>query len=304
MSTFNYKQNLPPKVITAISPKGGATKTTVITNLAGLLADLGYKVLIIDSDMQRSLSRQFLNLTADHDNSDTATSPITGLGEILYRGGIVHQEDIRVSFRPNIDVIIGNIGDEHINWLKERSDAFSVFIRLLRSDLIVGHYDYVLIDTQGSVNLIGKSAGVASDVLLSPLPPSQLDVDSFISTAPGIWEEIDRTCEMINRKPPRVCVVYSKANFRLTNDQVMRQCIDPFIQSSPRMELLNTVIPTSTVYTQATAMRLPVHLVDSSTKLGSPYEVMHQLMFELFPDLRGQWTGEPVTGGTGAGDAA
>ena len=130
MSTFSHKQNSPPKVITAISPKGGATKTTVITNLAGLLADLGYKVLIIDSDIQRSVSRQFLNLTAEHDNLGSATaSPITGLGEILYRGGIVHQEDIRSSFRPNIDVIIGNIGDEHISWLKERSDAFSVFIR-------------------------------------------------------------------------------------------------------------------------------------------------------------------------------
>ncbi|MDI9334987.1 MAG: ParA family protein [Cytophagales bacterium] len=309
MLTFDKK--LLPTVVTAIGPKGGISKTTTISNLAGLLADLGKKVLVIDTDKQQSLSRQFLDIAnepylPDGTSSERTEAPgnTTGLGEILYRGGIVHKEDIRPSIRGGIDVIVSNIGDEHIHWLKERMDAFSMFIRIISSDLIVGHYDYVLIDTQGSVNVIGKNAGVASDVILSPLPPNQLDVGTFIADAPRIWDEIDRTCEMINRKPPRVCVVYSKANFRLVNDQVMRQVIEPFIQASPRMELLNTVIPPSTIYTQATAMRVPVHLVDGSTKTGSPYDVMHQLMFELFPDLQDQWTGEPVANGTGVGDAA
>lgn len=307
MSTFD-KHKIRPTVVAVIGPKGGIGKTTTLSNLAGLLADIGKRVLIIDTDKQQSLSRQFLNLTTNPTSADGTTPPeqttqvigLTGLGEILYRGGLVHQEDIRPSIRGGIDVIVSNIGDEHIHWLKERMDAFSMFIRIVNSEPIVGSYDYVLIDTQGSVNVIGKNAGVASDVILSPLPPNQLDVGTFIADAPRIWDEIDRTCEMINRKPPRVCVAYSKANFRLLNDQIMRQVIEPFIQASPRMELLNTVIPPSTIYTQATAMRLPVHLVDGSTKVGSPYEVMHQLMFELFPDLKGQWSGEPA----GAGDAA
>jgi chromosome partitioning related protein ParA len=307
MSTFDKKSR--PIVVTAIGPKGGISKTTTISNLAGLLADLGKKVLVIDTDKQQSLSRQFLDITSDPATTDGTTSTpndelkqTTGLGEILYNGGIVRKEDIRPSIRGGIDVIVSNIGDEHIHWLKERTDTFSMFIRIISSDLIVGHYDYVLIDTQGSVNVIGKIAGVASDVILSPLPPNQLDVGTFIADAPRIWEEIDRTCEMINRSPPRVCVVYSKANFRLVNDQVMRQVIEPFIQASPRMELLKTVIPPSTIYTQATAMRLPVHLVDGSTKVGSPYDVMHQLIFEIFPDLQGHWSGEPVANGDG--DAA
>lgn len=274
-----------PKVLSVIGPKGGIGKTTTLSNLAGLLADLGLRVLVIDTDKQQSLSRQFLNQLPEN----TAE---TGLAEILYRGGVVAQENIRSSLRPGIDVIVSNISDEHINWLKERMDSFSIFLRIVGSNFVHGVYDYVLIDTQGSVNVLGKNAGVASDVIYSPLPPNSLDIGTFIADAPRIWQEIDSTCSAINRPLPRICVGYSKANFRLVNDQVMRDVLEPFINANPRMELLKTVIPTSTIYTQAAAMKTPVHRFEESIREGAPYHVMHSLMHELFPELGGLWLKE------------
>jgi chromosome partitioning related protein ParA len=45
--------------ITVVSTKGGVGKTTVAANLGGLLADLGYRVLLIDADVQPTLSSYY-----------------------------------------------------------------------------------------------------------------------------------------------------------------------------------------------------------------------------------------------------
>jgi len=42
--------------ITIVSTKGGVGKTTLTANLGGLLADSGYRVLLIDADPRLSKS--------------------------------------------------------------------------------------------------------------------------------------------------------------------------------------------------------------------------------------------------------
>ena len=45
--------------ITVVSTKGGVGKTTLSANLGALLADLGVRVLLIDADVQPSLTRYY-----------------------------------------------------------------------------------------------------------------------------------------------------------------------------------------------------------------------------------------------------
>lgn len=47
------------KVISVISTKGGVGKTTTAANLGGLVADTGLRVLLIDLDVQPTLSSYF-----------------------------------------------------------------------------------------------------------------------------------------------------------------------------------------------------------------------------------------------------
>lgn len=50
-----------------VATKGGVGKTTIAANLGGLLADIGYRVLLIDADVQPSLSRYFsISHEAEH----------------------------------------------------------------------------------------------------------------------------------------------------------------------------------------------------------------------------------------------
>ena len=44
---------------TVVSTKGGEGKTTHSANLGGLLADIGFRVLLLDADIQPSLSRYY-----------------------------------------------------------------------------------------------------------------------------------------------------------------------------------------------------------------------------------------------------
>ena len=45
--------------VTVTSTKGGVGKTTLTANLGGLLADLGQRVLLVDADVQPTLSSYY-----------------------------------------------------------------------------------------------------------------------------------------------------------------------------------------------------------------------------------------------------
>ena len=54
-------------VFGVVATKGGVGKTTIAANLGGLLADIGYRFLLVDADVQPSLSRYYaLASEAEH----------------------------------------------------------------------------------------------------------------------------------------------------------------------------------------------------------------------------------------------
>ena len=46
-------------IIAVVSTKGGIGKTTLTANLAAVLADMGFRVLMLDTDTQASLSKYY-----------------------------------------------------------------------------------------------------------------------------------------------------------------------------------------------------------------------------------------------------
>ena len=83
---------------TVISTKGGVGKTTLTANLGALLADMGLRVLMIDADIQPSLSKFYL--LAD-------PKPQAGLTEVMVRGELT-AECITPTMYQNLDIVVSD----------------------------------------------------------------------------------------------------------------------------------------------------------------------------------------------------
>ena len=95
--------------ITVMSTKGGVGKTTQTANLGGILADLGQRVLLVDADVQPTLSSYFeLTYRASHGLSALITGP--RLGDVISRTNI-----------DNLDLIISDDPEGALqNWREFR----------------------------------------------------------------------------------------------------------------------------------------------------------------------------------------
>lgn len=92
------------KVLSLISTKGGAGKTTVAANLGGLLADAGLKVLLLDLDSQPTLSSYYA----------LCKSREAGSYELISQRLTVAEQIISVTTIPRLELIVSNDRAGHL----------------------------------------------------------------------------------------------------------------------------------------------------------------------------------------------
>ncbi len=95
------------KKVAVISTKGGVGKTTTAVNLAGIAADAGKRVLLLDLDIQPTLSSYF-HLEAEADG---------GIFQLVGFNETRHSEIISGTSIPNLHVIKSNDDQGQLNSL-------------------------------------------------------------------------------------------------------------------------------------------------------------------------------------------
>lgn len=147
------------KILTIANQKGGVGKTTSTLNLGVALARFGKRVLMVDSDPQANLT------------SYTGATPRLTLDQVYLSKRPWDEaacSEFITSTPMGVDLIAA---DEHLSgveyFLLQRSDREVVLSRFL--ERLRDRYDYVLIDTPPSLNLLTLNALAASDRLLIPL---------------------------------------------------------------------------------------------------------------------------------------
>ena len=266
-----------------VGTKGGTGKTSTAANLAGLLADMAYRVLLIDADPHASLSKYYaLSYTAP-----------CGIVEFLL-GDLSDQtvaSTISKTVYPNLDIVLSNDLSDDVRFNVQNRVDRALLVRIkMTHPIIKNNYDFVIIDTQGAVGPVQDAVAFASTMLITPVKPDVLSVREFIG---GTQEALGRLSfgENMNLNvPPLYALIYAKDR---TKDATMltesiKEYFNQFVDG--RQKLLATMIPSSKAYKESATMRVRVHFHERvhAGKSESALEMMTHLVFELFPVVRDQ----------------
>lgn len=149
--------------ITLNNTKGGVSKTATVVNFGTVLAELGYKVLIIDNDGQASLT-----LSLGYNPIDCTTT----MSDVYYNdkpiSKVIMETDIeRLYLAPSNTKL--TIADTKLSGTPAKELILSEALEEIADD-----YDYILIDNNPIIGIASINALIASDYILIPCQTSPL----------------------------------------------------------------------------------------------------------------------------------
>lgn len=147
-----------PRVMAIANQKGGVGKTTTTISLGAALAELGYRVLVIDLDPQGNATT---GLGIERSNFEHSMYDV-----------IMHEHPLEDCVEPtsvkNLFVAPATLDLSGVDI--ELVSAFSRESRLKRAiDLIIDDFDFIMIDTPPSLGLITINALTAAKEVLVPI---------------------------------------------------------------------------------------------------------------------------------------
>lgn len=231
-------------------------------NIGGILAQLDYKVLIIDSDLQGNLTN---NMGIDRTNPDLKTTyDIFNIDEPQPTPEelVLVQPNKRV---VNLDMIAGSIflhkaelkmatvaGREQIlkNYFDDHKEFFA-------------RYDFILIDTNPSMSIVNQNAFLASDAVLLVSDVSMNAIEGaqlFIA----LWEEARKRLRAADNIKGFIINDFDSRN-KLSADflEYLRQSPDT---ADLRTLMFETIIPRNVRITESELAAVPISQYDISSK--------------------------------------
>lgn len=170
-------QGKPAAVISIVNFKGGVSKSSTAITLSQGLSLRGHKCLIIDLDAQGSITSLF-GMSPDTGNTDLIED--TSMLPLFMGTEQTVDYAIKNTYWPGIDIITANLSlyaAEFALPSRQKEDPSFEFWHVLKNGLVnaIEKYDVIIIDTPPSLSYTTVNALLASDGLIMPLPPNQLD---------------------------------------------------------------------------------------------------------------------------------
>jgi len=265
------------QVIAVISTKGGVGKTTIAANLGDFIADAGLRVLLVDLDMQPTLSSYY---------ELTRRAPC-GIYELL----AFNERDITrlVSHTVigHLDVILSNDQHRQLNTLLLHAPDGRLRLRHLLP-VFQPHYDLVLLDTQGARSVLLEMAVLASEQAVSPVTPEILAAREMRRGTLQLIEEV-APYRNLGINPPNLHLLLNRVPAVSANAKLIQQTLRLIFRGQEGVHVLQTEIPAIEAFPRAATRGLPAHRVEYRRPSGriaaSALEIMRGLACELCP----QW---------------
>ena len=148
------------RIIAVANHKGGVGKTTSVASIGAILANKGYKTLLIDLDAQANLTSSFLKTEPE---------------ETIYNALRGEMELPVITIKPNLSIVASCLDMAGVELdISSRISREFILHKLLKPILNTGEYDYILLDCPPSLGLVTINALVAAKELFIPLTAEAL----------------------------------------------------------------------------------------------------------------------------------
>ena len=263
-------------VITALNQKGGVGKTSTCHHLAGTLAQLGRRVLLVDNDPQSSLTQGLLGPSAT-----LAIDPAETVAAV-YSGDAFPAQVVRPTAIPGVDLVPGSIHSTRHN-VPVPHEACWAAQTCLRTFLaeVRGGYDLVLIDCPPNLHLCSWAALVASDFLVVPLQPEDYG-------AQGI-ADVQASVARVIAGPNQGLILLGYLITMVSPRRTVHQLYEERLRAIYGADVFAARIPEAADYVEAVARRLPIAQYKPK---GAPAKAIRALAEELEARVRARCTAD------------
>jgi len=268
------------RVSATVCSKGGVGKTTTTANLGGLLADAGFKVLLIDLDSQPTLSSYYeLSHPAPGGVYELLATDLVDLDQIISRTSI-----------PNLDIVVSNDYRSQLQQLllNAPNGRFRLIGLLERfSD----RYDAILIDTQGARSILLEMAVLAADHLVSPIVPELLTAREFVRGTQGMLNEMRELTQYTRFDVPPVSILLNKMTDQLKDARDISESIRSMYADveDHGIRVLDAPLVNLSAYRSAALQSLPVHRVEPRKPSGRKAPACADQIKAVAADLYPEW---------------
>ena len=241
------------RIICVVNRKGGSGKTTTTLNLAGALAEQGYRVLVIDVDPQGSFSRALHVNCAGPKLSTVLMAPGEEFANLVQPTPV--ENLFVIPSDPDLKVIELRYGElaGHHNRLR------SCLTKFLPSD----RFDFAFIDCPPSLSILTSNALMAAQEVIIPVDGSTYGTEALKDTL----ESIKLVQEEVNPDLHICGILLGNVNRRTIYDQTIEETYRSRFTDS----MFDTVIPTSIKADEAAMLGKPVTHYASSSYLAQCY---------------------------------
>jgi chromosome partitioning related protein ParA len=266
------------QVVSIISTKGGVGKTTTAANLGGFAADAGLRVLLLDLDVQPTLSSYF----------SLAERAPAGIYEMLAFNERNCERLVSRTVIEGLDLVQSNDDKGQLNTLLLHAPDGRLRLRHLLPTF-APHYDLMLIDTQGARSVRLEMAVLASDVAISPVTPEILAARELNRGTLQLIRDI-APYRRLGIDLPTLDLLINRVHPVSANGRLIKQALQQLFRAELGIRVLSTDIPAVEAYPRAATLGLPVHRVEYRCPNGriapAALETIRALACELFPQWR------------------
>ena len=227
--------------VAVANQKGGVGKTTISLGLAGILSEMGKKVLLVDMDQQGNLSSVFF----DDINLLKPT-----VFDLLVSDNVEIKDVVKKTNIKNIDILPANLSLSNLDAQLAGEDDAQYYLMEELNEINSG-YDFVIVDCPPSLSRATRMSLVAAHGVIVPIECQEWAVKG----ATRFDDFVQRVKHRANSKLQILGFLINKFNPRRSVETAYNQAL----RAAYPNKIFKTEFNNNVQFTESASARLPIN---------------------------------------------